>query len=87
MEEQSWQPFLTEAAMKRNAKWLRSFTDGRPTMTEHCTWVEDEDGVWHTECGDMFVIIDGIPKENNMRYCCYCGKSLHAISYSEENND
>lgn len=56
-------------------------------MAEQCTWKEDEDGVWYTECGEVFVVIDGIPKENNMRYCCYCGKPLHAIGFSEADYD
>lgn len=41
-----------------------------------CTWQSDEDGNWHTECGEIFVIIDGTPTENKMRYCPYCGGGL-----------
>lgn len=42
-----------------------------------CKWEEDDDyGYWDTSCGEQFVLEAGTPKENNMNYCCYCGKEL-----------
>jgi hypothetical protein len=41
-----------------------------------CEWAEDEDGYWATECGHLFELVDGGPKDNGMAYCCYCGKTL-----------
>ena len=42
-----------------------------------CQWVLDEiDGAWLTECRQAFVLNDGAPSENDMRFCCYCGKAL-----------
>jgi hypothetical protein len=41
-----------------------------------CTWTEDSEGTWQTECGDAFVFTDGGPVENSVRYCCYCGKCI-----------
>ena len=43
---------------------------------ESCEWSQDNDGNWTTECGGMFVINEGTPKDNDMRFCCYCGKPL-----------
>ena len=45
---------------------------------ESCHWkVEDnESDCWDTSCGSSFIINDGTPSENDMYYCCYCGKSL-----------
>ena len=41
-----------------------------------CTWTEDDNGAWHSECGHLFETTDGGPAENNMRHCCYCGRVL-----------
>lgn len=41
-----------------------------------CKWKEDNDGCWWTDCGQGFVLADGTPKENDMKFCCYCGKPL-----------
>lgn len=45
---------------------------------ETCTWTLDVDewNSWATGCGNLFIIDDGTPKENDFRYCCYCGKPL-----------
>ena len=53
-----------------------------------CCWIEDEDGVCNTECGHKFIITEGMPAENGMRFCCYCGGALdecaEAIERGEE---
>ena len=41
-----------------------------------CTWTENEDGVYETNCGNLFVFNDGGPVENDFRYCPYCGREL-----------
>jgi len=46
---------------------------------DSCSWTVDDDGVWNTECGQAFVLEDGSPKENFMKYCCYCGRGLIEI--------
>ena len=51
------------------------------TKSKPCKWTEDEDGNWDAECGGKFVLIDGLPSENNMNYCPYCGKSLKETRY------
>lgn len=49
-----------------------------------CEWEEDRDGNWETACGEMFVIIDGTPTENSMRYCPYCGNGLKEVRRVED---
>lgn len=39
-----------------------------------CTWTEQ--GPWVTDCGHSFEVNDGTPVENEMRFCCFCGKLL-----------
>ena len=48
-------------------------------VLETCRWVRDvvaTDDVWNTECGEMFVLNDGTPKQNGMVFCPYCGKAI-----------
>lgn len=44
-----------------------------------CRWTYDEDGNWETDCGQVFVLEDGTPSDNLMRFCCYCGSALRQI--------
>ena len=45
-------------------------------MSKECRWTQDEDGVWQTDCDNSYEIIEGTPRDNHMRYCCFCGKVL-----------
>ena len=50
----------------------------------NCTWTYDEDlDTWDTECGESFVVTNGTPAENKMRFCPYCGSPI----IEEMNND
>ena len=49
-----------------------------------CHWTEDSDGDYDTDCDQEFCIFGGTPKENGMRFCCYCGKPLVEVQYQEE---
>lgn len=41
-----------------------------------CAWRAGEDGVWQSNCGEAHVFIDGGPRDNNYRYCPYCGRVI-----------
>ena len=41
-----------------------------------CTWIENEDGVYETNCGNLFAFNDGTPSENGFAFCPYCGREL-----------
>ena len=53
-----------------------------PTGKEpkECHWLNnpslEEDDIWQTDCGHEFVLIEGAPSENEMKFCPYCGKKL-----------
>lgn len=54
----------------------------------HCTWVQDSDGIWNTDCEHSFVINnEDTPLENGMVFCCYCGSPLAEMEYTEEDED
>lgn len=51
-------------------------------MTETtCTWAEDIDAIWNTDCGQSFVFEEDTPTGNRMNYCCYCGKRLEVVPH------
>ena len=54
-----------------------------------CTWTEDNEGVYNSACGEAFEFNEGGPEENNMLFCCYCGKKIMVKKYveSEDSNE
>ena len=44
-----------------------------------CKWEQNADGVWETECDEMFIFNDGNPEENGFKYCPYCGIPISQI--------
>lgn len=46
------------------------------SILSSCTWTEDEDGNWHTSCGQIHQFIDGAPESNRYAYCPYCGNKI-----------
>lgn len=53
---------------------------------ETCTWTQEDYArdIWNAECGEGMCLNEGPPSENNMRFCCFCGKELREIPYGEE---
>ena len=51
---------------------------------EACSWKEDEDGIYTTDCGEAYILIDGTPTENHFKYCSYCGRRCLDVPYKEE---
>jgi len=41
-----------------------------------CTWKQNEEGNWETSCGNLHILIEGIPAANDMKFCCYCGGAM-----------
>lgn len=52
-----------------------------------CLWTEDDDATWGTACGQAFTIIEGTPKENGMKFCCYCGGQLEQKRHEVHNDE
>ena len=66
---------LSAAGYKVSANYVEAMVLSRPAQSS-CIWIEDEDGNWHTDCGQIHQFTNGTPKENHYGYCPYCGKSL-----------
>lgn len=43
-----------------------------------CEWTPSDEGedLWDTQCGHLFILTCGTPKDHGFRFCCYCGKPL-----------
>lgn len=52
--------------------------------TPACLWRESDDGeMWSTSCGHAFNFTADGPKENGMKFCCYCGGQLEEKKYAK----
>lgn len=63
---------------------LTTYDLGRAINEGSCTWHEDDDGHWHTDCKQMHTFFDGGPVENFYKYCPYCGKFMAIEKYKLE---
>ena len=44
-----------------------------------CEWEEDADGsAWETSCRNRFLLNDGGPVDNGLKFCPFCGKEVDA---------
>lgn len=41
-----------------------------------CVWTFDEDGDFATQCGHLFFFDEGGIKENDCKFCQYCGGAV-----------
>ena len=66
--------------------------DDDRTVKATCEWSEEDPwgsmpDTWQTSCGNLFSFTDGGPTENEMKFCCYCGKRLAEIKHSNPDED
>ena len=52
----------------------------------NCNWnqYDDEYSSYETDCGQSFVLNEGTPGDNGLKFCCYCGKPLIGHEFVEE---
>lgn len=51
---------------------------------KRCAWTQENDegsDTWATACGRLFCVTEGTPAENGMRFCCFCGETLHECAF------
>ena len=47
--------------------------------TKYCKWILDndpDDYYFNTSCGQAFFLSDGTLEDNEIKYCCFCGKPI-----------
>ena len=56
---------------------IKALTAELEKAKEPCEWIYDENGeCWIASCGELFTFDKGTPKDNNMKFCCSCGKPI-----------
>lgn len=78
-----------DAAYDEVLRLQREIAELRGKELLPCTWTEDEDTMsYDTACGNKHLFIEGTPRENNYRFCPYCGGALvDGATMKEENHD
>ena len=69
---------MLEAGVKMQ-KMARELLQLREEKRTPCRWEQDMDGNWQTGCDNMFVLNDGTPTVNGMKFCAYCGHRLEEM--------
>lgn len=43
-----------------------------------CKWtlIDEEMNVYDTDCRNPHILLEGNPKDNNYKYCPYCGREI-----------
>jgi hypothetical protein len=44
-----------------------------------CEWTEDIDGIYESNCGTLFEVNNGTPKDNGMVFCHHCGRKIREV--------
>lgn len=59
--------------------------DKSQTTADPCEWelVDSDFGTWESSCENVFVIHEGTPSENEMHFCCYCGRPLKEVIHAD----
>lgn len=57
-----------------------------------CNWTSEGDpdyneGRWTSDCGNDFLLTEGTPSENKLKFCCWCGKSLTETRTAEQEKE
>ena len=65
--------YFTEPGMPEDL--LAEFKAALADSISACTWQYGAFS-WHTACGQEWMLNDGTPEQNGMRFCHSCGKTL-----------
>ena len=63
------------------------FAAVRVAEVEPCDWHQDSDGLWWTDCGNVFEFNEDGPWMNGLKFCGYCGKKLVEVPYEPMPDD
>ena len=58
---------------------LRKYEENK--SDDVCEWrlCDEEANVYDTSCRNPHILIEGTPRENNYKFCPYCGKKIKAV--------
>lgn len=86
------QPFTPQEIRQIAAHAVQCWNAGQKAIaakTDACNWAQAdfETDAWETTCGGVFRLDDGTPSDNQMRWCCYCGKSLQESPWADPDSE
>ena len=71
-----------------NHQHCHEAADALEAMSDRtCKWTLDYDeweSSWDTECGNKWEFTNDGPKENNCKFCMYCGGALAALEKGDD---
>lgn len=59
---------------KESAMRMADLIEPEPRLK--CEWHQDENGLYHTSCGEIYETIAGTREENGIMFCPYCGREV-----------
>jgi len=73
-----WSISCSEPGFPLNGTWRRCF--------EECEWkyVDDDWGIYETQCDHAYCFEAGDLKENNYTYCPACGRRVKEVEHDRE---
>lgn len=74
--------------------FMKAFDAGRASaeaeierpVRGQCRWKQIDpewSNTFETDCDEAFVLDDGFPLENGMRFCCFCGADLIEVPFTD----
>lgn len=70
---------------KKELNFVDELINGKAGKDAVCCWNQDDvdSDLWDTDCKNIFILVEGGPEENRMRYCCYCGKPISVVRWED----
>lgn len=56
-------------------------------IAANCTWSEDEEGIYETDCGHTFEAMNGDPLSNGAKWCMFCGCQILTVPFDPVEGD
>jgi hypothetical protein len=71
--------YLPAHTSEHRARSIAAWNRRPEGSAQGCTWTYDpETEAWSTSCGEMHNL-NGSPKENFYKFCCYCGGAIRGL--------
>lgn len=81
--EEAWE-YDIGTPLKRKIRTALS-ASAEPSAPSSCTWTYNDDSfAWDTTCKESFLLMEDGPKENCMKFCCYCSKPIIQAPHEAE---
>lgn len=49
-----------------------------------CTWAQQDEDSWLSDCGELSSYSEGSPTELEFRFCPYCGEPINIVNLDDD---